>query len=518
MRTNDFLGPKEPNRTPEKYPNRAAEHLVEPPTPPVDDISAEIGSDDIEIIAHIPTPSTVCEGFIFPLAEGRTFANAYPVLLHDQLNLSWDFGVRREVLYLTAHACTRQARRGERTCKPCSDLGANSTLQGIIARSQTGVHENTSLKYQPPAALVELVHRKNTQIQSLWLGVLTSSRNLLTQAASMSDYKRFVVAIGSGEVRRVDRVVGACIKQKRGIRGMFDTYLRAAKGVYNPANSEEEDMVGLTIWKLAGFRVAEIAHRALGLPGVTTLRNRMITPPLTVSPGAPQVGEIEKNIDAVFTGITDAIIGRKVVHLVVMFDEIATEKRIRWDPRTNFFLGICREHAHRVGLEFNGEGDLDELFAALEKQLDERGKMDARVHIAGEATVGAVGIMSEDSRLYSARPILISGDCNRESGEKHAQNVLEPVMEALERKKELTHLRTICLASDGETRRGSAFMIKTWKRRLPERSNIYQLLTALYLKFMNLMVGDDDLTADKDPKHVDKCLRNSIIRTSYHPP
>jgi hypothetical protein len=136
---------------------------------------------------------------------------------------------------------------------------------------------------------VELVRRKNTQIQSLRVGVLTISRNLLTQAASMSDYKRFVVAIGSGEVQGADRVMGACIKQKRGIRGMFDTYLRAAKGVYNPANSEEADMVGLTIWKLAGIRVAEIAHRALGLPGVTTLRTRMITPPLTASPGAPQV-------------------------------------------------------------------------------------------------------------------------------------------------------------------------------------------------------------------------------------
>jgi hypothetical protein len=70
---------------------------------------------------------------------------------------------------------------------------------------------------------------------------------------------------------------------------MFDTYLRVAKGVYNPANSEEADMVSLTIWKLAGIRVAEIAHRARGLPGVTTFRNRMITPPLTASPSAPQV-------------------------------------------------------------------------------------------------------------------------------------------------------------------------------------------------------------------------------------
>ena len=28
---------------------------------------------------------------------------------------------------------------------------------------------------------------------------------------------------------------------------------------------------------------------------------------------------------------------------VLISDEIATEKRIRWDPKTNYFLGLFRE-------------------------------------------------------------------------------------------------------------------------------------------------------------------------------
>ncbi|KAJ7142001.1 hypothetical protein C8R46DRAFT_1317489, partial [Mycena filopes] len=311
-------------------------------------------------------------------------------------------------------------------------------------------------------------------------------------------------------ITRVDRVVSACVKQKRGIRGMMEIYLRAARGLYKPANSEDEDLVGLAIFKLAGVRVAEIAHRALGLPGITTLRNRMITPPLTASPGAPKVEEIEKNIDTCFAGIADALASKKVVHQIVMLDELATQKRIRWDPRTNKFLGVCREHAHEVGLEFNGESDLDELMAALEKKPNDKGKMDSLVHDAGEVTVAAVGIMSEDTRLYATRPILVSSDCKRESGVEHARNVLTPVIRALESKKDVTRMRTIYLASDGETRRGTAFMIKTWKRKLSPTSNIYELLAGL--KFMNLMVGEDDLTGDKDPKHVDKRLRNNFIR------
>ncbi|KAJ7684072.1 hypothetical protein B0H14DRAFT_3675304 [Mycena olivaceomarginata] len=333
--------------------------LVTPPIP-------ETEADEIEITAHIPAPipSRVCEGFVFPLQDNQTVSAAYPLLLHDKGILPWDYAVRRGILYLTAYTCTGKQRPGYKSCGPCADLDKNNMLKGIIARNVNGVPENANLMYYSPAALTEIVRKKNVIIQNLRLGLLTSSRNLLTQSATMSDYKRFVVAIGSGKVQRVDRVVCASLKQKRGIRSMIDTFIRASKGLYNPAKTEEGDMVGVVMLKMAGVRVAEIAHRALGLPGVTTLRNRMITPPLTASPGVPQVAEIQKNIDACFTGITDALISKKVVHLIIMLDEIAVEGRIRWDPTTNFFLGVCRQHALNVGLEFNGEQDLDELMDA----------------------------------------------------------------------------------------------------------------------------------------------------------
>ncbi|KAJ7697289.1 hypothetical protein B0H16DRAFT_1840317, partial [Mycena metata] len=404
--------------------------------------------DEIEFISHTPAPivSRQCDGFIFPLKQNQTISDAYPIQMHDNGGLPWDFGTR--------HSCTGTRRPGHKNCGPCANLGNHNMLKGIINRSTDGVHENTNLVYQPMAALIGITRNKSVVIQSLRLGLLNNSRKLLTLSKSLSDHKRLVVAIGSGDVKRVDRVIAVCIKQKRGIRGMFDTYLRAAKGLWKTANTEEEDMFGLAMLKLAGVRVTEIAHRALGLPGVTTLRNRMITPPLTASPGAPKVEEIQKNIEVCFGGIVDALATKKVVHQIIMFDEIATEKRIRWDPRTNHFLGVCRQHAHRVGLEFNGERDLDALFDALAKKTGIDGKQDSLVHNAGEVTVAAVGIMSEDTRLYSARPILISGDCKRESAPEHARNVLTPVLDALANKKDLTRLRTICMASDGETRRG----------------------------------------------------------------
>ena len=53
-----------------------------------------------------------------------------------------------------------------------------------------------------------------------------------------------------------------------------------------------------------------------------------------------------------------------VLLAVVMFDKLATEKRICWDPKTNFFLGVCRQHTHnlKTSTEFENKGDLEELY------------------------------------------------------------------------------------------------------------------------------------------------------------
>ena len=75
---------------------------------------------------------------------------------------------------------------------------------------------------------------------------------------------------------------------------------------------------------------------------------------------------------------------------------------------------------------------------------------------------------------------------------------------------EKTKIRVVCIASDGETRRGSSFIQLTFKRKLSPNSPIHPLLENL--KFMNFYVGDDDLTCDKDYKHIFKRWRNLLIR------
>ena len=105
--------------------------------------------------------------------------------------------------------------------------------------------------------------------------------------------------------------------------------------------------------------------------------------------------------------------------------------------------------------------------------------------------------MSDDHRLYSALPMLISGQCGKETGREHS-TVIHNVINGIK----VSKFRTICLASDGESRCGEAFAILTFKHQLELTSPIYALLADLPL--MNLEVGDDDLTADKDYKHIFK--------------
>lgn len=70
--------------------------------------------------------------------------------------------------------------------------------------------------------------------------------------------------------------------------------------------------------------------------------------------------------------------------------------------------------------------------------------------------------------------------------------------------------RTVSIASDGESHYGEAFVQYTFTKNLDPQSPIYTLLTPL--SNMDLRVGEDDLTANKDYKHIFKRLHNLNLR------
>ncbi|KAJ7671994.1 hypothetical protein B0H17DRAFT_1335340 [Mycena rosella] len=423
-----------------------------------------------------------CPGLVLPPGLD------YPFGLHQILTVPWGFEYANGVLTLRSPSCQKIATHPQSSCRSCADLVEESTLGGIMDRAKDGVHENANFAYHGVSGLIQILRRKNQRIQELRLHGLSAASKVITQARSLSDYKRLFKAVGSGVVQRVDRVVGIALKRKRGVRGILRVHDDAARGVYQPKSfTEEEDMRSLLIWKLAGNRVADIVHRSMGLPSRTTLRTRETVPPLVPSPGKPQPSEVAQNVQACFESIAEVIAAKKVVHQVLMYDKIATEKRIT-KPITS--------------------SDLEELFRGLSKTAT----TEPEVHCAGEATVAALGILSDETRLYAARPVLVSGDCKKETGPEHVRCILDPTIDGVNSQRDLTKLRIVSVASDGESRRGKAFIEKTFVRELSPESDISDLLKDL--PHMNFWVGEDDLTPDKDYKHVFKRGRNRLLRKS----
>ena len=83
-------------------------------------------------------------------------------------------------------------------------------------------------------------------------------------------------------------------------------------------------------------------------------------------------------------------------------------------------------------------------------------------------------------------------------------------MDAINAKRDTTKFRLVSLASDEESCRGKALTKLTYITPLAPTSLIYAHL--VHLDLFDLFVGADDITADKDYKHVFKCLHNTLLQ------
>ncbi|PBK59574.1 hypothetical protein ARMSODRAFT_777510 [Armillaria solidipes] len=463
-----------------------------------------LSDDSGKMVVRYSKKAFMCSGYAPTLPPGSSPHLDYPTALHYHLNLPWDYSIKNGALILHSRECLRRVQESGLSCRYCRKLQSEEVLEGIMDRMKDGTHENTTFAYLGHRQLTDRLHRKDRQINSLKLKGLNDTRLLHGRAAALDDHKRLIIAMKSGKVENLDRLIRIGLKRGLGPRGLLKLYEDAANGVYHPRSYEERDYLrAILFWRVGGVRAEEIAHRAYGLPGITTARDHSTMPAIVPSHSVPRVGEVESNIDSVLPlgDLFDASEQPPSVrHQVLMFDEIATEKRLRYDDKTNCFLGVCREHGHCRSLEFNSMDDLEQVYKAIDE---------GQVHYASEATVGALGVLDANTRLYHARPILISGTCKREKGPEQAQ-VIKTVLTALANKKPAIRLRIVSIASDGETKRGSSLILLTLQRELAANSPIYPLLRPL--SFMNLLVGDDDITCDKDYRHVFKRIRNLLLR------
>jgi hypothetical protein len=118
-------------------------------------------------------------------------------------------------------------------------------------------------------------------------------------------------------------------------------------------------------------------------------------------PGKPTIPEVQKNVEVTFESLLEITSRVHTLHIVLMFEEVATEKCILWDPKTNYFLG----HVHNTCAEFINEGDMEEVFRVLDNK---------EVHCTPEVrkypSVENASVFASASRLIS--DLLLGNDCS----------------------------------------------------------------------------------------------------------
>ncbi|KAJ7857349.1 hypothetical protein B0H13DRAFT_1902276 [Mycena leptocephala] len=305
-------------------------------------------------------------------------------LTHAQRHLGYRGVSIGDDFYLRANTCSGDILgAGKMACIECEALPSHKQLEGILRRIDSWLGGNCTVTLR-----------------------LNGTRTIGRKMAAIDDYKELTMAIASGKMARVGNLLESDLANHAGVRRLVGICLRTSVDKVRAAHDAANMAVGLLLLRLGGSCVAEISHRALGLPSVSTLRRHPTIRPLLPSPGMPIVEEIESNIDSCLDATAEFSATQS------QGPEIATEKRVRYDDRNN-----------KV------------------------------------ATVAALGALSKNPREYSARPIFFSSDCEKESEAEQAGNFLRPLVTAMNNKSEHrnTKFRLVSVASDGESRRGTAF-------------------------------------------------------------
>jgi hypothetical protein len=309
-----------------------------------------------------------CPGIGIDIPIKKSAHSSYPFALHDHYGDPWNYSVTDGHLALHSRQCMKKVLAGQDQCLPCQHLTKNSRLEGIMRRMEEGIHEYSNLVYHPIGSLIEIIRRKTAEVRNLKLRVMSDARKLANKAKVIDEYKQWVIAVGSRQVERVDRLVRVNLARRGGMRNLLNLYERAAQGLYKPRTYTEEDHLrGLLLWRLGGARLAGLGNRAMSLPSLSTLQRNTILPSLIVSPSKPTLKEVKENVTNIFAPIESLLTEEKsIVHQVLMFDELKVEERPRYDDKTNHILGICREHGK--SLEFASEKEVQVLLESVKKK------------------------------------------------------------------------------------------------------------------------------------------------------
>ncbi|EDR03916.1 uncharacterized protein LACBIDRAFT_331070 [Laccaria bicolor S238N-H82] len=270
---------------------------------------------------------------------------------------------------------------------------------------------------------------------------------------------RLSAALGQEDIPHIRSFMAVQTHAGASVFSIIEKVDDAAKRKYSPCGYIQQDFEqAFLIYKLGGRSAANIAHRSLGIPSIDATKQHITSKPLQASPGFPTLAELMSNLEHCYPKAGTQDLTTPILPVSMLIDELKVQGRLRWEPRTDYILGVCREHSHQCALEFRSLIQADAVADCLRNEV---------VHLAKEATVIGASILTEEPSEYTTKPFAISGSC-------------KPLIEI------------------------------TFIGDLSVTNPIYPTLSILTL--FNLKCGVDALTLDFDWKHVLKRLRNMAVR------
>ncbi|KZP34121.1 hypothetical protein FIBSPDRAFT_990558, partial [Athelia psychrophila] len=319
----------------------------------------------------------------------------------------------------------------------------------------------------------------------------------------LTDYKAFVMAVATMDIKRLQQLVRAALNRNVSIKKLLRIMQDAVDGLYSARGygSDDVDLVAI-IHSIGGSKLLYAMSHAAGLPSLRTLKRHRQLVSLRPCIASIREKDIDHNLNALFSNSDMA--GRALTGHSLLIDEISLEERLRYfpplkgDTESGEIAGLCREHAHKAELKIIDVESVDRLADQLDDEV---------CHIGREATVAAVASFGADD--YHARPVILSPTCKTEKAPEQA-SWIRMLLERWHILYEELRGPIWSVATDGDATRRSALHSILMSETLSPSDALYDILGDL--PGLNLQTGKNKVTSDSDLKHIAKRLA-SLIRS-----
>eukprot|EP00899_Mesostigma_viride_P001219 jgi/Mesvir1/11098/Mv26095-RA.1 len=219
------------------------------------------------------------------------------------------------------------------------------TCRGRLAANDPAL-ERVNYKFLSVRQLRERLEELARQRKEWKLADLNVSRRVAFLSKQVDMDQQFMLAIRDNSVPRIRQLVSVALRRGRSVQFIVHQMGQAIKGLYHAKGFASDDKardLGALVAATGGGKLLAALNKDGYLPARATLGAHR--PILEVWTGkmSDLPGLVRRNVELV---IINTPLGQtaKDCPWAVSCDEVATDPRLQYDPRTNLFANLCCEH------------------------------------------------------------------------------------------------------------------------------------------------------------------------------